>query len=77
MPLYEYTCRKCKSEFELLIRSGETAECPKCKSRQLEKHLSVAAAHTGSGSNPLPICGAPCMSACGQANCGPGRCAFE
>jgi putative FmdB family regulatory protein len=77
MPLYEYTCRKCHSDFELLIRSDETPECPGCGSRKLEKHLSVAAAHTASGSNPLPICGAPSMAACGRPECGMGRCAFE
>ena len=77
MPLYEYTCRKCKNEFELLIRSGEMAVCPKCNSRQLEKHLSAAAAHSASGSGPLPICGAPSMAACGRPECDRGQCAFQ
>jgi len=76
MPLYEYTCRKCNSDFELLIRSDETPACPDCGSRKLEKHLSVAAAHTA-GSGPLPICGAPSMAACGRPECDRGRCAFE
>ena len=77
MPLYEYTCHKCNSDFELLIRGDEKPECPGCGSRKLEKHLSVAAAHKASASNPLPICGAPSMSACGRPECGMGRCAFE
>ena len=77
MPLYEYTCRKCNSDFELLIRGDEAPECPGCGSRKLEKHLSLAAAHTASASSPLPICGAPSMSACGRPECGMGRCAFE
>ncbi len=77
MPLYEYTCRKCQQDFELLIRGEETPECPECGSRKLERHLSVAAAHTASGSNPLPVCGAPCMAACGRSGCDVGRCAFE
>ena len=77
MPLYEYTCRKCRSDFELLIRGQETPECPKCGSQKLEKHLSVAAAHTASGSSSLPICGTPAPLACGRPECSMGRCAFE
>ena len=77
MPLYEYTCRKCHSDFELLIRGEETAECLKCQSHNLEKHLSVTAAPTVSGSGPLPMCGMPSMAACGQPECGKGCCAFQ
>lgn len=77
MPLYEYTCRKCERDFELLIRSDETPQCPECGSRKLDKLLSVPAAHVGSGANPLPICGVPSMAACGRPECSQGRCAFE
>jgi len=77
MPLYEYTCRKCKRDFELLIRSDETPQCPDCGSRKLDKLLSVTAAHVGSAASALPICGAPAMGACGRSECGQGRCAFQ
>lgn len=44
MPIFEYVCKKCGAEFELLIR-GETdreqAACPECESRQIEKQFSV------------------------------------
>jgi putative FmdB family regulatory protein len=76
MPLYEYVCRKCQGEFELLIRGDETPECPKCGGRKLEKLLSVAAAHV-SGSRALPVCGMAPRQACGQPECGMGRCALE
>jgi putative FmdB family regulatory protein len=75
MPLYEYTCRKCSSDFELLIRNDDIPSCPECGSRKLEKHLSVAAAHTGAGS--LPVCGMPSMAACGRPECGMGGCALK
>ncbi|NLF73946.1 MAG: zinc ribbon domain-containing protein [Candidatus Anammoximicrobium sp.] len=71
------TCRKCQRDFELLIRGEETPECPECGSRKLERHLSLAAAHTASGSNPLPVCGTPCTSACGQSGCDVGHGAFD
>jgi putative FmdB family regulatory protein len=76
MPLYEFACPKCESNFELLIRGGETPECPDCHSRKLEKLLSVPAAHVGGGQS-LPICDAPrpagpCgMGGCGLPECGP------
>jgi putative FmdB family regulatory protein len=47
MPIYEYRCRSCSSEFEELVRSAEgqaAVSCPKCGKRQVERRLSVFAA---------------------------------
>ena len=41
MPIYEYLCRACSHEFEQLIRTGDTAACPSCQSRDLERQLSI------------------------------------
>ena len=41
MPIYEYKCEDCNSEFELLIFSGEVAQCPHCGSQKLTKKISV------------------------------------
>ncbi|MBP1748902.1 MAG: hypothetical protein H6Q52_1441, partial [Deltaproteobacteria bacterium] len=30
MPIYEYTCRKCGNEFEVIIFGDDTPECPEC-----------------------------------------------
>jgi putative FmdB family regulatory protein len=49
MPIYEYTCRKCKKAFETLVRKGDVPACPKCKSEDLERMLSlcsVSSEHT-------------------------------
>ena len=43
MPIYEYQCEECGSEFELLVRSDTRLACPTCDSTQLEKQLSVFA----------------------------------
>jgi len=51
MPIYEYRCKKCGSEFELLIRSDDKPKCPDCSSAKLERKFSVVAAHT-QGSTP-------------------------
>ena len=40
MPIYEYKCRHCANEFELLVLRGATAACPKCRSEDLEQILS-------------------------------------
>jgi putative FmdB family regulatory protein len=74
MPIYEYACRRCRSEFEVLIRSDETPECPECGSRQLERQLSVPAAHDAR--RQLPVCGAP-PGSCGLPQCGMGGCGLE
>lgn len=39
MPLFEYECRACGREFELLVRTGDSPACP-CGSTDLEKLLS-------------------------------------
>ena len=43
MPIYEYACKACGNDFELLIRGKETAACPKCKSKELERAMSLPA----------------------------------
>jgi putative FmdB family regulatory protein len=43
MPLYEFRCRDCDSEFELLVRSGVDPRCPSCGSGSLERLLSMFA----------------------------------
>ncbi|HMC10411.1 MAG TPA: zinc ribbon domain-containing protein [Pirellulaceae bacterium] len=73
MPLYEYACRDCSSEFELLVRSSEQPRCPECDSPKLEKLLSVPAAHMGT-SRELPICQPRPAGGCGLPQCGMGGC---
>jgi putative FmdB family regulatory protein len=76
MPLYEYACKDCAKQFELLVRASETPECPSCHSTELERRLSVFAAHTsgGNGATALPSVGA--CGACGDPR-GPGACSMN
>ncbi len=62
MPIYEYTCRKCETKFEKLVRSmedGPAVQCPECGSKQTEKALSVFAvgAEAPRSSGRPPGCG--------------------
>jgi putative FmdB family regulatory protein len=77
MPLFEYACKRCAKEFEALVRASETPECPSCHGQDLERRLSVFAAHTGGepakGGAPVPA--GPCGS-CGDPR-GPGACSLN
>jgi len=39
MPIYEYRCSSCGTEFEKLVRASDTPECPSCHGRDLDKLL--------------------------------------
>jgi putative FmdB family regulatory protein len=71
MPIFEYACRDCGHEFEALTRAPNTPECPRCRSIQLEKKLSVFAT-AGAAPERLPAMAGPCGT-CGHPD-GPGAC---
>lgn len=43
MPIYEYACRGCGHQFELLVRTGTVLACPACANQDLERTLSLPA----------------------------------
>jgi putative FmdB family regulatory protein len=65
MPLFEYECRECGERFEALVVESRQAECPKCKSRNLQKLISTFSAGAGSGPSPAPRSGGGCGSSFG------------
>jgi putative FmdB family regulatory protein len=40
MPIYEYQCDRCSSQFELLVLKSTVVACPACGSPDLEQLLS-------------------------------------
>ena len=77
MPIYEYECKQCSSQFELLIRGEEVPECPGCGSRKLDKLLSAAVAHTA-GVTQLPVCQPGSHGCCGELpDCGAAGCPMQ
>lgn len=64
MPLFEYKCTDCDNRFEELVSSGDVKVfCPKCKSEEVSRQLSVFSASGKSSSSGLP---------CGKPSCGSG-----
>src|SRR5436190_22912872 len=43
MPLFEYRCLACESQFELLVRGAATPACPSCGATTLKRLLSMFA----------------------------------
>jgi putative FmdB family regulatory protein len=75
MPLFEFACRSCDHQFESLVRGNETPACPSCHSTELERRLSVFAAHSSGPSSSTPMAAGPC-GACGDPR-GPGACSMN
>lgn len=70
MPLFDFHCTDCEADVELLVRGSEQPECPECHGHNLERQLSVPAAHVASGGMPMADFG----GGCGKPQCGQGRC---
>ncbi len=74
MPIYEFCCKKCKNEFEVLFRSSQEKKdifCPKCGSEKTEKLVSLFGM-TGSNSKSDTFGSASGSSSCGS--CSSGNC---
>jgi len=69
MPIYEYKCKKCGKDFEMLVTSSsDPLACPDCKGK-VERKLSVFAASVASNACPSE---SNCPSA-GKKGCGHGK----
>lgn len=69
MPIIEYTCLDCLTDYEVLSgvsQEGEQLVCPSCGSTRSEKALSVFAAKVAQGGKPAPAPSAP-AGGCGHA----------
>lgn len=77
MPLYEYECKDCSEQVEILVANmNAKPDCPKCGSRRLSKLLSVIGSPivNGGASNSSATAVEP--STCGRSQCASGGCMF-
>jgi len=78
MPLYDFKCRDCGMESEVLIAlSEDVPKCDGCGSRNLDKMMSVTSSFSGNASAGFPGIGDTgcCGSEPSKAGCaGPGSC---
>jgi len=51
MPIYEYHCEECGTDFERLVRRSDEKVVCDCGSGKLRKRFSVFAAHVTTGSS--------------------------
>jgi putative FmdB family regulatory protein len=68
MPIYEYTCEDCQTEFEKFVRSMATAaevKCPACGGTHVKKGWSLFG--TGKASSGLGVTAASSSAACSPA----------
>ena len=76
MPLYEYECKDCSKQVEILVANpASNPDCPECGSNKLIKLLSVIGS---------PVMGNSSISkrdksepgTCGRSQCASGGCMF-
>jgi putative FmdB family regulatory protein len=53
MPIYEFECTKCGARFEEIMKAGQTAPCPHCKSSDVKRRFSPI----GEGRVPVGLFG--------------------
>ena len=72
MPIYDYRCTECGTEFEKLIRNSARVGCPSCAATTVERVMSVTArpARAGGSSGPdLSRLGPPAGGGCCGGGC--------
>lgn len=71
MPIYEYICDACKTQFEkLVLNKQQEISCPKCSSKHASIQLSVFSSSIAGGSSKS----GPSFSGGGGGSCCGGGC---
>jgi|YelNatPaOPRAMG01_1025707.scaffolds.fasta_scaffold11407_4 putative FmdB family regulatory protein len=69
MPIFEYACLKCGTEFESIIFKDEKPECPNCGSSEVEKKMSTFGISVGYRFRPASTGTKSSCSTCGASSC--------
>jgi putative FmdB family regulatory protein len=78
MPIYEYQCRACGKQLEVLVRrkSDVPSKCPACGTGKLQKIFSTFAVATPDPSAHCESC-PTAASSCSGGSCRTGACPFS
>jgi len=74
MPLFDFHCPTCQTDFEELVSPDQTTapECPRCHGTKSQKKLSVIAKLASAAAQAQPVCAS---GACDFGhNCSGGGC---
>lgn len=66
MPIYDYVCRACGKEFEVLVMGGAKPKCPECQGEDLAKQMSTFAHKSG---GTFSSSGGSGCGSCTSSNC--------
>lgn len=80
MPIFEYKCNDCGTQYDILHKGAENADnviCPSCASRAHVKKFSSFSASVSSGTSSASACesgscGVPSYNSCAGGMCGLG-----
>jgi len=68
MPLFDFICRACGKEFEVLLLGQDRPVCPHCQSKDLEKKMSAFARPRSTGGSGSSGGGSKC-GGCAGGSC--------
>lgn len=70
MPIYDYRCGGCGSQFEQLVRGEQKVTCPRCSSADLQRLISLTARPASGGKQAdLSRLGPPAGGGCCGGGC--------
>lgn len=76
LAIFEYVCKECQHHFEAIMQGSTVPECPACKSRNLDRQLSVFAVGGRSAKFDAPNLRREPAGTCGDPR-GPGSCSIN
>ncbi len=68
MPIYEYTCKKCGNEFEVIVFGDDKPRCPACGAKNPKKNMSSFGFSAGNKFKSSGKSGSSC-SGCSSSDC--------
>mgnify|MGYP001548670425 CR=1 len=73
MPIYEYKCNHCDTDFETLVIGSSVPQCPECDSQDLTRLMSacgfISKTTTAAGETSVKSSGSSACGSCSASSC--------